>query len=155
MNGNLLNSFTADVVGVLMRTGFFLTVLFTYPCILFPLRLSVEHLLLGIKRQFSSLEFKLCTLLIVACSFGVAVAVGSQVDIVFALTGAIGASLLCFVFPSLCYIKAFYSGGSSMYLLVVAGLIGLFGVCSLILGVISWTMVTFPAPGNSTNITTI
>lgn len=58
----------------------------------------MEHLIFGIKRQFSPLEFSAITVVIVAGSFGVAAAT-SDVSIVFGLTGAIGSSLLSFVFP--------------------------------------------------------
>ena len=146
VQSNLLNSFPVSVVSTLMRLGFLVTIVTTYPLVLFSLRLSVEHLFLGIRRQFTPLEFSACTLILVAGSFGVAVAT-SNVDIVFGLSGAVGFSLLSFTFPSVFYIKACGLGrkqkgdpltAKGVYLFIVAILLACFGIGALISGVISW-----------------
>ena len=146
VDGNLISSFPVSVTSTLMRLGFLFTIITTYPLVLFPTRLSVEHLFLGVKRQFTGIEFAICTLILVAGSFGVAVAT-DQVDLVFGLTGAVGFSLLSFFFPGVVYMKACGLGrekpGDSLtakgvYLFVVAFLVAAFGLGALISGVISW-----------------
>lgn len=143
--GNLLNVFPVTPITTLMRLGFGCSVLTTYPLVLFPLRLAIEHLLFGIKRQFSPLEFSTVTVLVVGASFGVASAT-SNVDIVFGLTGAIGFSLMSFVFPGLIMIKAYGVGRNpegriiwtGFYLFSCSVLMTLFGIGALVAGVISW-----------------
>lgn len=148
--GNLLTSLPPSEVTILMQLGFLFTIIFTYPLILFPARLAVEHLLLGIRRQFTPLESSTCSVVLIAGSFGVAVAT-QDVDIVFGLTGAIGFSLQTFFFPGIWYLKSCGLGRSKdgaltkngVYLAIVAVLIAIWGIVALIIGIISWVTIYF------------
>jgi amino acid permease len=159
VKSNFLNNFsTTETVPILMRLAFSFTLITTYPLVMFPTRLAVEHLFLGIKRQFSALEFSLTTVLIAAGTFGVAAAT-DDVGIVFGLTGSVGTSLLSFVLPALIYWRASFIRGwgsrgcLSIYRLAVAVLLGLFGLAAGTLGVVAWASEIGANGSNSTNIT--
>jgi amino acid permease len=146
IQGNLLNNFPLSSVTVLMRLAFGFALVIVYPFTIFPCRLAVEHLILGIKRQFTSLEFSFVTFLIVGGSFGVAVAT-TNVDLIFGLTGAIAFSLSCFVFPAVAFLKSVGCGRMNSteklskmgsYWFSSAVLLAFFGMLALVLGVIAW-----------------
>jgi amino acid permease len=147
VQGNLLNNFPVSSVTILMRLAFGFALITVYPFTIFPCRLAIEHLIFGIKRQFTTLEFSVVTLLIVAASFGAAIAT-SNVDLIFGLTGAIAFSLSCFVFPAVAFLKSVGCNRanptdkltkSGVYWFANAVVLALFGLMALVLGIVAWT----------------
>jgi amino acid permease len=145
VQGNMLQNLQNSAVVILMKLSFTVGIATAvYPLTIFPCRLSVEHLLLGVRRQFTSLEFSMVTIIIVAGSFGVAIAT-TNVDLIFGLVGAIAFSLTCYVFPAIVFLKsvgfARVEGKLTVvgiYWVLTALIIIAFGMTGLVLGILSW-----------------
>ena len=140
LKGNVLQNLPVTSVTILMQLFFgFGIATGVFPLTIFPCRLAVEHMFFGIRRQFSSLEFGVVTCILVGGAFGVAIAT-SNVDLVFGLVGSVAFSLTSFVFPGAVYLKSvgFDRTFKGVYLAVSSIILILFGVTSLVLGVIGW-----------------
>jgi sodium-coupled neutral amino acid transporter 11 len=148
IQGNMLNNLPSSTVAVLMQLAFgFGIATAVYPMTIFPCRLAVEHLLLGVRRQFTVLEFSAITLLLVAASLGLAAAT-TNIALIFGLLGSVAYSLICFVFPALVFLKSIGFNRAEdgkltrigVYWVVSAVLVIALGVCGLVLGLVSWAM---------------
>lgn len=96
---NVLNNFPElSVLMTLVRCAFVYKLCASYPPTLWPLKVSLEHMLFGVKRRFSRFQSDVVSFLLVCAT----VALGSfvrDVGIIFGLTGALGDAVLTFIVP--------------------------------------------------------
>jgi len=141
LEGNMLNNFSlTEPAVVIARAAFAFTIISTYPLLMFPLRLSIEHMIFGTKRRFAHTEFTFCTLVVVGGSFGVA-AITDNVELIFGLTGSLGSALMMFVIPGSLYLKVvgFGERNSASYALFVGAILLIcIGITVAVLGIIGF-----------------
>ena len=124
------------VVVVLMEIGFFVSVCFTYPLLVFPLRQSIGVLLslnpssvivCGLPNEQVRCErsarwcltdcvqrrFYTISLGIITLSYFTAI-VAPEVELVFQVVGATAGATLCYVLPSAMYMKASRMAGTDV-----------------------------------------
>ena len=104
---NLLNNFAAadPLVGA-VRLAFTFAITTTYPFALFAARRSLDMLLFpaAASQGFSASRFMAETLALVSLSLSLAI-LAPGVRIVFALSGAVFATMIAYVIPTMCYVR--------------------------------------------------
>ena len=87
-----------------MALCFLFTIVFTYPMMNFPLRISLHYLAFG-ETDTTNLQHLAETLLPLALALTGALTV-KDVGVVFAVVGAIGTASTFFLFPTLLYLRS-------------------------------------------------
>jgi len=104
---NLLNNFAAadPLVGA-VRLAFTFAITTTYPFALYAARRSLDMLLFpaAASKGFSAARFMAETLALVTLTLCLAI-LAPGVRIVFALSGAVFATMIAFVMPTMCYVR--------------------------------------------------
>ena len=124
--GDILLNYSVDKGGLTfcLQAVFAISLCFTYPLVIYPLRDSFDKLLMRIP-AFESMVFRyrpdnkslhqrwyIETILLMLTGFLFAVILPS-LEVIFGLTGSIAGTTLCFIVPSSMFLKATQSKGSS------------------------------------------
>jgi len=90
-----------------LRLAFAIAIVFHYPIVHFAFRNSLEVTVFR-RYKFSWIRHTIQTILVLACTTGLAILVKSDLSKVFDLTGTVAAYPIDFILPVLCYAKICY-----------------------------------------------
>lgn len=134
-SGNILVNFAPSLVSDIIKTGFVISVAFSFPLVIFPCRVSLYSLLY--KRGHSDpanyipeIRFKSITVTIVLISLMIGILIPS-IELVIGLVGSTIGVAICIMFPASCFIKMAKKESSEK---IIAQLILIFGFMIMILG---------------------
>jgi len=150
VQGNFLNNFPDSSIATLLRAAFAFTIITTYAIVAFPLRIAIEHLIFGIRREFSNLESLFCSVALLAGSFTIA-SITDNVEILFGLTGSLGSALLMFVVPGATFMKAFWAQRQDLRQdIILAGCVVGLGFLVAAMGVVGFAdSIANPSPSSA------
>ena len=118
--GDVLKNYSAEGGGLahFIEAIFLFSICMTYPLIIFPMRDSLEILVMKLQcvneaarkngwssETFNNLRFYMLTILILISCYVVAVLI-PNIEVVFGLTGCTFGILICHILPCMMYIKA-------------------------------------------------
>lgn len=134
-SGNILVNFAPSLVSDIIKTGFVISVAFSFPLVIFPCRASLYSLLY--KRGHSDaanyipeIRFKSITVTIVLISLMIGLLIPS-IELVIGLVGSTIGVAICIMFPASCFIKISKKESNEK---IIAQVILIFGFMIMILG---------------------
>lgn len=134
-SGNILVNFAPSLVSDIIKTGFVISVAFSFPLVIFPCRASLYSLLY--KRGHSDaanyipeIRFKSITVAIVLISLMIGLLIPS-IELVIGLVGSTIGVAICIMFPASCFIKISKKESNEK---MIAQIILIFGFMIMILG---------------------
>lgn len=134
-SGNILVNFSPSLVSDIIKTGFVISIAFSFPLVIFPCRASLYSLLY--KRGHSDaanyipeIRFKCITVAIVLVSLMIGILIPS-IELVIGLVGSTIGVAICILFPASCFIKISKKESNEK---IIAQIILIFGFTIMILG---------------------
>lgn len=116
VHGDVLENFPPGFLTILMKLGFLLSVIVSFPLMCFPVRSSLNSLLFADKKQgilhdvitnsagyIAPDKFVIITLGLVSSTLVIGILV-PKIEVVLSITGALAGSFICLVFPSALFV---------------------------------------------------
>lgn len=114
IRGDILANFSSGLLADTIKAGFWISIVISFPLIIFPLRLSIHSLLFTNEKKGEQVvssaadyipqdRFTIITVCIVLGTLTIGILV-PHIETVLSITGAVVGTFLCFVFPSALYI---------------------------------------------------
>eukprot|EP00795_Rhopilema_esculentum_P009212 gene9212-16888_t len=148
IRGDILANFPSGVLADAIKTGFWVSVIISFPLIIFPLRMSLYSLLFANNKNHGQQlvasapgyipqdKFTALTLVIVVGTLIVGILI-PHIETVLSITGAVIGTFLCFVFPAALYILSTSKENSSRLTAKVIFVVGVICLVASTLAVLS------------------
>ncbi|RDD43925.1 putative sodium-coupled neutral amino acid transporter 10 [Trichoplax sp. H2] len=134
VKGDVLMNFGNGVVSALIKLGFVLSIVVSFPLAIFPCRASINSLLakqssshdaLGSPSFIPHNRFVVITVCIMTSTLIIGILI-PQVEIILALTGAIMGTLICYIVPGAMFLHLTPAGAKQRQIAKIVLVIGLF-----------------------------
>lgn len=133
-SGNILVNFAPSLISDIIKTGFVISVAFSFPLVIFPCRASLYSLLYkrhsDAANYIPEIRFKSITVTIVLISLMIGLLIPS-IELVIGLVGSTIGVAICIMFPASCFIKISKKESNEK---IIAQIILVFGFMIMILG---------------------
>lgn len=133
-SGNILINFAPSLISDIIKTGFVISVAFSFPLVIFPCRASLYSLLYkrhsDAANYIPEIRFKSITVAIVLISLMIGLLIPS-IELVIGLVGSTIGVAICIMFPASCFIKISKKESNEK---IIAQIILVFGFMIMILG---------------------